>query len=181
MEPIRGPGRLWLEMTDSELIRVAMPKLRQDDFATFYRVNRPEVARAVTATIGDRDLAEEATDEAFARAYARWRNVSKADNPNGWVYRVALNWSVDQLRHRRRGRLRTRSMPAGPVIDPEPIPEVIAALAGLSTDHRAVVVLRVWLDWSETEVASALNIPRGTVKSRLARALEQLREVLGDD
>jgi DNA-directed RNA polymerase specialized sigma24 family protein len=54
-------------------------------------------------------------------------------------------------------------------------------LAGLSTDHRAVVVLRVWLDWSEAEVASALKIPRGTVKSRLARALEQLREVLGDD
>lgn len=158
-----------------------MTRLRHDDFAAFYRVHRPEVVRALTATIGDADLATEATDEAFARAYAQWRKVATADNQPGWVYRVALNWSLDQLRRRTRGRSVLRTTSPNQVTDPEPLPEVVAALNGLSTDHRAVVVLRVWLDWSEADVASALNIPKGTVKSRLTRALEQLREVLGDD
>ena len=54
-----------------------------------------------------------------------------------------------------------------------------AALARLSTDHRAVVVGRFYLDWSEAQLADALEIPTGTAKSRLSRALEQLEHHLG--
>jgi RNA polymerase sigma-70 factor, ECF subfamily len=181
MEPIRTLRRLGHVIRESTSTEVGVTRLRHDDFAAFYRMHRPEIVRAVTATIGDADLAAEATDEAFARAYAHWRKVSSADNQPGWVYRVALNWSLDQLRRRKRGRLRTAAMAPQATDDPEPMPEVAAALERLSPDHRSVVVLRVWLDWSEAEVAAALGIPKGTVKSRLARALDQMKEVLGDD
>jgi DNA-directed RNA polymerase specialized sigma24 family protein len=132
MEPIRGLRRLGHVIRDSTSTEVGVTRLRHDDFAAFYRMHRPEIVRAVTATIGDADLAAEATDEAFARAYAHWRKVSSVDNQPGWVYRVALNWSLDQLRRRKRGRLRAAAMASAAADDPEPMPEVAAALDQLS-------------------------------------------------
>jgi RNA polymerase sigma factor (sigma-70 family) len=57
-------------------------------------------------------------------------------------------------------------------------PELTAALRRLTTEHRAVVVCRFYLDWSVDETAAALGIPAGTVKSRLARALSSLQRTL---
>lgn len=61
---------------------------------------------------------------------------------------------------------------------PTPDPSLWKVLDGLSTDHRTVVVLRYAEDWSVDQIAEALNVPAGTVKSRLHRALNQLREEL---
>ncbi len=71
------------------------------DFAAFYEQHHPRVARALAVTLGDAELATEATDEAMVRAYQRWKQVSSLDNPGGWVYRVGLNWSRSVLRRRR--------------------------------------------------------------------------------
>lgn len=151
--------------------------VRHTQFEAFYRAQWPEVYRPLAVVLRDPELAREATDEAMARALHHWRKVARVHNQPGWVYRVAHNWAVDQIR--RRQRWRRRVAPAEPVWQPPvPDPEVFRAVSELPYDQRAVVVLRLVEDWSEREVAEALGIAVGTVKSRLSRALERLREEL---
>ncbi|MEZ5215789.1 MAG: sigma factor-like helix-turn-helix DNA-binding protein [Ilumatobacteraceae bacterium] len=144
-------------------------------FEDFYRAQRLGVARALSLTLGDRELAAEATDEAMTRAYQRWGKVGHLDNPGGWVYRVGLNWARSALR--KRGR-RERSEPIRTDAPTAFEPSVVRALHSLRVDHRAVVVCRFLLGWSEEQTADALKIRRGTAKSRTARALAQLRTEL---
>jgi RNA polymerase sigma factor (sigma-70 family) len=142
-------------------------------FSDFYRESRDPVARALILTLGDRDLAVEAVDEAMARAYQRWTRVRALDNPGGWVYRVALNWASSVLRRRHRApRPNVERDPTD--IDPVNEPDVLRALAELDVRQRAVVVCRYLLGWSEAETAKALSTPVGTVKSRLHRATRHL-------
>lgn len=147
------------------------------DFADFYRTERPGLVRALALTLGDAELAAEAFDEAMTRAYQRWRTVQTMGSPSGWVYRVALNWSRSVLRTRRRRQARAlyeREAVDGGVRTPVD-PAVRAALADLDVKHRSVVVCRYLLGLSEEETALALDLPAGTVKSRLHRASRILR------
>lgn len=148
------------------------------DFDVFYRTHRAPLYRALAMTLRNADLASEAIDEAMVRAYQRWVAVSRYDNAAGWVYRVALNWALSGLRRRRRTFPLTQ--PAAEELQlPDPV--LAEAVSRLSTSHRAVVVLRFHLDWSLEQIATALGVPVGTVKSRLHRSLASLRETLGDD
>jgi RNA polymerase sigma-70 factor (ECF subfamily) len=149
------------------------------DFDAFYRDCRPRVVRAMVLTLNDQDLAVDATDEAMARAFRDWATVSAHDNPSGWVYRVALNWARNRLRRRGREVSADRvadcvSVSAAPGMDPV----LDEAVRALSLKLRSVIVLRYYLDWSTEQVASALGVPKGTVKSRLHRALQQLSTAL---
>lgn len=137
-------------------------------FDAFYTGARSSIARALALALGDVDLATEATDEALARAYERWPTVSRLDRPEGWVYRVAMNWALSILRRRRRGdhRLYDPGSDTAAVSDPD----VHAALAELDVKHRSVIVCRHLLGWSVADTAAALNVREGTVKSRLHRA-----------
>lgn len=150
----------------------------RSDFEEFYADWSDEVYRTLAVTLRDSELAREATDEAMVRAYSRWSKVRRFDNPSGWVYRVAYNWALDRLRRRDHPVAGFTELS---VADPLPRPDLARALDSLPVDHRAVVVLRVVHDWSEENVAYALGIPVGTVKSRLSRALQKLRiEVEGE-
>ena len=154
-------------------------RLRPVEFEGFYRNRWDELYRALAVTLRDPDLAREAVDEAMVRAFERWRQVRASDNPSGWVYRVALNWALDQLRRRARESKRNATAPFGsPWVPPVPEPEIVEALGRLSVEQRAVVLLRVVYDWSEQEVSAVLGVPVGTVKSRLSRALKRLRQEL---
>lgn len=150
-------------------------------FEAFYLDHRQELGRALALAIGDPDLAAEATDEAFTRAYERWSTIS-AGNPAGWVYRVAMNWALSAVRrHRRRGpgRLYEADDARTAVDDPAMAdPAVHAALAALDPKHRSVVVCRHLLGWSVAETATALHLREGTVKSRLSRANQILQSHL---
>lgn len=147
-------------------------------FADFYRSNVREIRRALEVTLGDAELAEDAANEAMARALQRWATVSRYDNPEGWVYRVGLNWATSWLRRRRRERDRpmpvTTAAPPSPPVDHE----LRAAISNLSIEHRTVIVCRYLMDWSVARTAHAIGIPEGTVKSRLARALDNIRTEL---
>jgi len=147
------------------------------DFESFYRDDYAGIARALTVTLGDLDLAQEATDEAMVRAYVRWEKIRSYENPGGWVYRVGLNWA----RSARRRLSRALPFHERRVVDP-PVtdPAHGAALRDLDISLRAVVVCRLLLDWSVEDTAAALRIKPGTVKSRLHRALAQLERTLGD-
>lgn len=152
-----------------------------ESFEHFYRAQADRVYRALAVTLGDADLARDATAEAMARAYARWSQVSRVDNPGGWVYRVGLNWATSWWRrHRREHPLPVDVDPAAPPTDIDGV-SVLAALRRLDTRSRAVVVCRVLLDLSTAQTAAALDLAEGTVKSRLARALAALRASLTEE
>ncbi len=145
-------------------------------FDSFYAQNHRSIANALALTLGNRDLAAEATDEAMARAYARWGAVARYANPAGWVYKVALNWSRSTLR-----RLARRPKVEVPLAEELSVVEDLAlaeAIGALDINMRSVVVCRYLLDWSVDDTALALNIKPGTVKSRLHRALKELEQHL---
>jgi RNA polymerase sigma-70 factor (ECF subfamily) len=148
------------------------------DFDRFYRHAAEPLRRALCLAVGDVELGTDAADEALARACEHWGEVGAYANPSGWAYRVGLNWALGRLR---RNRFRDRRpVPERAVVAVPDDHELAAALAGLSTDHRAVVVCRYLLDWTVDQTATALDIPAGTVKSRLARALSVLQRALED-
>jgi DNA-directed RNA polymerase specialized sigma24 family protein len=185
MEPIRRvrrvsavqqalvPGEPVGQRVTPRLTTVASVSLT---FESWYAATRPTLARALALSIGDDDLAREAIDEAMTRAYATWPRVSQLENPAGWVYRVAMNWAISVFRRRRRPQ---RTVHALPIDMPMPMDATVAAaFDALDVKHRAVVVCRYLLGWSERETAEALKIPAGTVKSRLSRATADLRTQL---
>ena len=144
-------------------------------FDGFYRAHRDRLCRALDLTIRDSDLAVEAIDEAMTRATQRWEAVGSYDSPEGWVYRVALNWARSVFRRRRPLPWRGEAL-----WDTLPDPDVSRAVADLPVKLRIVVVARYYLDWSVPQIAEDLQIPEGTVKSRLHRALARLESELGD-
>lgn len=146
------------------------------DFHDFYRDEADGLYRALALALGDADLAQEAVNEGMARAYQRWGKIERYDNPAGWVYRVGLNWGRSRLR-KMTNEVLTTSMQPGEVVH-HIDPDLQEALARLSIDARAVVVLRYLLGWSTADTAAALKIAEGTVKSRLARSLADLETML---
>lgn len=148
-------------------------------FDEFYRLHHGKIAGALSLSFGDAELGREAADEAMTRAYHHWGTVSGHQNPAGWVYLVGLNWGRSWFR---RAARRLPWTPSKMVQLPETAdPSLRATLLGLDHKYRAVVVCRYFLDWSTERTASALDIPTGTVKSRLHHALGQLREQLEPD
>lgn len=150
------------------------------EFSTFYADNIDSLARALTATLGDAQVAQEAAQEAMARACERWRKISGYDNPAGWCYRVGLNWATSRWRKRRREVLDFSDVRhvARPDVAMSLDDGLERALLRLPIEQRAVIVLRLVQDLSISEVAEALNIAEGTVQSRYSRGLTKLRRDL---
>ena len=157
---------------------------RQLDFAEFYRSAADECLRAVLVSVGDQDLAQELVDEAFARAWASWRAVSRHPAPKAWVVRTALNAGVTRWRRNRRevpvpdlARVADRPAPSGTpasLVDPR----IMAALMRLPARQRQVVALRLILDLDTAGTADVLGIAPGTVMAHLGRAMAALRQDL---
>jgi RNA polymerase sigma factor (sigma-70 family) len=152
------------------------------DFAEFYRRSADECLRTVLASVGDQHTAQELVDEAFARACASWRTVSKHPAPAAWVIRTALNVNISRWRRRRReisvadpaAGTHQRAAEDGSPVDPR----IMAALMRLPARQRQVVALRLFLDLDTARTAEALSIAPSTVKAHLARALAALRDAL---
>ena len=152
------------------------------DFDTFYAANRDQIARALSLSLRNPDLGAEAADEAFVRACQRWAEVSTFTNPQGWVYRVAMNWARSWLRRARREREKRPMLVEAEFAEDQIVDvDLERALESLAPNHRTVVVARFFMEWSVEETAEALGIRPGTVKSRLSRALNQLAGELGEN
>lgn len=155
----------------------AVQKIREQSFEDYYRNHRDRTLRALTLTLNDVHLAAEATDEAMVRTYQHWKKVRTYGNPTGWTYRVGLNWARSRLR--KAGREQLGKIPEHSRDDPEATDPVLQRLVGdLALPARTVVVMRYYLQWSHEEIAEALDVPIGTVKSRLHRAVAELRDQL---
>ncbi|MGF1617005.1 MAG: RNA polymerase sigma factor [Acidimicrobiia bacterium] len=148
------------------------------DFDAFYRAGYTALSRALILAIGDRDMAVEATDEAFTKALERWPELATYDNPEGWIYRVGVNWAKTRIK--KRSATSIGLLDQDGYLDDLPEPELLAAVVRLPIKFRSVLVARFFLDWSVGQTAAALNIPEGTVKTRQARAIRSLKRRLGD-
>jgi RNA polymerase sigma factor (sigma-70 family) len=110
----------------------------------------------------------------LAKAFASWPRVRRAGDPDAYVRRIMLNANHSRFRKRRVPEQltdrppETRAEPAG---HPDDRPALMAALMRLPAGQRAVVVLRYWMDMTETEAAAALGCSVGNVKSQAARRL----------
>jgi RNA polymerase sigma-70 factor (sigma-E family) len=151
-----------------------------EDFRAFMHGRWQAMVRLAYALTGDRGHAEDLAQTAFARAYASWRRVSRAGNPEAYVRRIVINENRNRFRKLRVAEHLTDRVPdpgalADAVGEHDDRPALLAALAALGPRQRAVVVLRYWLDMTEAETAVALGCSVGTVKSQASRALERLR------
>ena len=152
------------------------------DFDEFYLGHHDRLVRALSLTLNDDDLGRDAASEALTRALQSWKKVSTYENPAGWVYRVGLNWARSRRRTTRREvHADISDCPGSGTVADANRPAIMAAIGCLSADHRDVVVGRYYLDWSEKQLAEALGVSSGTVKSRLHRALDRLGQLMEED
>jgi RNA polymerase sigma-70 factor (ECF subfamily) len=153
-------------------------------FDTWYVHAYPRVHTAVRLAVGEADLADEATAEAFARALLHWSKVRDAVSPQAWVYTVAMNQTRSVLRRRSIERRWLRRQAAEPVADQQPPTEpddaLWQAVGQLPLRARTAVALRYVGDLSEAEVAEVMGIARGTVAATLNHARKRLAELLDD-
>ncbi|MCW2864112.1 MAG: polymerase, sigma-24 subunit, subfamily [Actinoallomurus sp.] len=151
--------------------------MKQPEFQEFYETSRDTCLRAVLASVGDRQLAEDLVAEAFTRAWVSWRSVSRHPAPSAWIVRTALNTRVSWWRWRRRevaleGDHDVADTTAG---DPDLDPALLTALRRLPQRQREVIVFRVFLDLDTQATAKILGIAPGTVTAHLSRAATTLR------
>jgi RNA polymerase sigma-70 factor (sigma-E family) len=152
------------------------------EFSEFMLGRWPRLVRLGYGLTGDQGLAEDLAQTALAKAFASWPRVRRAGDPDAYVRRIMLNANSARFRKRR-----VREQLTG--VPPEPGPgrpgdpaarhddrsALIAALMRLPHGQRSVVVLRYWMDMTETEVAATLGCSVGNVKSQASRALAKLR------
>ena len=144
--------------TDADLVLAARRGSR-DALGRLFDRHWPRVWRAAYSTSGERELANDAAQEP-------------------WLVRIAVNRAIDLVRARR--RLAAEELADERFAFDEPLPdeELREALGRLTPERRAVIALHYWLDCTTPEMAEVLDVPLGTVNSRLARALGDLRRQL---
>jgi len=149
-------------------------------FAQFVEARERALQRTAWLLTGDRGLAEDLVQTALARTWPRWDRIRRHDDPEVYVRRVMVNTWATWSRRKWRGEHATEPMPEGPA--PEDVAAEVAlrmairtALESLTARQRAVLVLRVFDDLSEAQVARVLDCAVGTVKSTMSQALAKLR------
>jgi RNA polymerase sigma-70 factor, ECF subfamily len=154
-----------------------------DAYDQLFRRHRDRVARTAYLLLGDADQAQDAAQEAFLIGWRDLRRLRDPERFRAWVTGIALNL----CRRRRLAGARARSRWAGAEEAPSaPDPadsvvlrlEVRRAVDALPLHMREAIVLRFYCGFAEAEMAVALGVPVGTVKSRLGRARERLAEAL---
>jgi RNA polymerase sigma factor (sigma-70 family) len=147
-------------------------------FALFYKDNSGPVFRTLLAGTLDRAAAEDATAEAFARAFAHWAQVADHPNPRAWVLRVAWNYHHSSWRAWERRRVADPPAATPPAADQGIDPDLVAAIARLPHGQREVLVLAALGELHPAEIAKVLGKAASTVRGQLSRARANLRQTL---
>jgi RNA polymerase sigma-70 factor (sigma-E family) len=152
-----------------------------EQFAQFIVARERALQRTAVLLTNDWALAEDLVQTALARAWPRWGRISQRDDPEFYVRRVMVNTWATWWRRKWRGERATAAVPEGPArgdvaADVAVRMAVRDALDSLTRRQRAVLVLRIFDDLSEAQVADLLGCPLGTVKSAMSRALARLRQ-----
>jgi RNA polymerase sigma factor (sigma-70 family) len=154
------------------------------DFDTFFRTYFPGVARAAALVARDPSTGQDLAQEAFARLYQRWHDMTSSEHARNFVYRVAINLARSHLRK----HLRLSPFGSTPSYEPatsDPSARsddwllIADALAALPPRQRACVVLVDYSDMDAASAAKALGMGTGTVRVHLMRGRRALRRVPG--
>jgi RNA polymerase sigma-70 factor, ECF subfamily len=155
------------------------------DFEEFFAEHYGPTVRTLTLAFASQARAEDAAQEAFAKAYRRWSSVSAMDRPASWIYVVAVHQHRDWVRSdRRRAEREGRTIeeawdPTGNLLTAV---DIRTALESLAPRQRRAVVLRYLAGLTNVEVAEAMRCSVGTVKSTVHAGLRRLRvEIEVDD
>ena len=158
-----------------------------ETIAGLYRAHRLSLLRLASFLVDDRAVAEELVQDAFAALCQRWSSLAAETAAPAYLRRTVVNGA--RSAHRRQGIVRRHLRAAEPGTTPpadfavllaEEHREVVTALRRLPRRQREVLVLRYWANLDAAEIAQALGISRGTVKSTVSRALDALETTLKD-
>ncbi|HEY2414725.1 MAG TPA: sigma-70 family RNA polymerase sigma factor [Pirellulaceae bacterium] len=178
------------EPTDNQLIAAAK---RGDAAAYGALVSKYQVrlCSSLWHVCGSREVAEDTAQEAFLRAYLKLGNYTGASAFYTWLYRIAVNLIISDHRKRKTQTCTEQNRmlcdqsqgdnserPDDSLLRQERVKQVQQALNNLSSEHRTILVLREMESCDYDEIASLLNVPIGTVRSRLHRARLELRQRL---
>lgn len=175
---VLGEPRLLGRKRDRDLLKEAR-KGSDEALEALVAQHWHQAHRIAYAILGDSHMAEDVTQEAMISVLA---NLGRFDTRRAfepWLHRIVANRALDWARARARHQELSRRV-APPTSVAPPDPDLIAALAELTPDHRAVVVLRFVAGYGPEEIARMLGVRRGTVGSRLRRGLDQLKTTLED-
>ncbi len=155
---------------------------RDDSFVSFFEAEYEGLYRTLLLLVGSRGEAEELAQEAMVRVYERWGQVQDMGSPAGYAYTVAFNLNRRRLRHllRRRHRSLPEREPPAPTDVIDARRDVRTALLSLPIPLREAIVLTEWLELSTEETGRVLGIRAVSVRGRVHRARQLLRELLED-
>ena len=164
-------------------VQDGMPGDAQAAVAALYRAHAVGLIRLAYVMLGDRAAAEDAVQDAFCGLYRRWDRLADPGGALPYVRSSVLNGCRTALRRRARGRqLTDYQPPAGSaeaaVLTQEERQEVMRAVRRLPDRQREALVLRFYLDLPDGEIARAMGIRPGTVRSAIHRALQALGHLL---
>src|SRR5947208_15080848 len=149
------------------------------DLEALFRMHWPRALRAAYLVTHDAQAAEDIAQESFLAAIRALDTFDRRRPFGPWLHRIVVNRAIDwSLARRLRSEVELGELVPASEEQPELADETLAALARLSPEHRAVVVMRYLLEFTPGEIAEALDLPRGTVNSRLRRGLDTLAEEL---
>ena len=180
---VAGRLRVARPLSDAALVRAAQ-RGSADAIDELFRRHWPAAHRAAWLVVHDAAAAEDIAQEAFLSALRALDRFDRRRPLGPWLHRIVVNRAIDWSRARAlRPETAAEALPeaAAPDTGAEIGDEVVAALADLGPEHRAVVVLRHLLGYTPGEIATMLDLPRGTVNSRLRRALDALAVALEAD
>lgn len=148
-----------------------------------FRVHWGPAHRAAFLIVHDAAAAEDIAQEAFLSAIRALDRFDRRRPFGPWLHRIVVNRAIDWSRARtfRREVAEPAEAEAPEQRSEGWSEEIVAALAVLDPDQRAAVVLRHLLEYTPGEIADMLDLPRGTVNSRLRRALDRLAVELGEE
>ncbi|HEY6397614.1 MAG TPA: RNA polymerase sigma factor, partial [Solirubrobacteraceae bacterium] len=149
------------------------------DLEELFSRHWPRAYRAAFLIVHDHAAAEDIAQEAFMSAIRALHRFDRRRPFAPWLGRIVANRAIDWTRARTARREASGELPERAAPPPEAgragySEEILDALATLSPEHRAAVVMRYVLEYTPGEIAEALELPRGTVNSRLRRALDVL-------
>jgi RNA polymerase sigma-70 factor (ECF subfamily) len=176
---VRPPGA----RSEAALVRAAQ-RGSTDAVDELFRRHWPAAHRAAWLVVHDAAAAEDIAQEAFLAALRALDRFDRRRPLGPWLHRIVVNRAIDWTRARAlraESAAETAPEPVAPAVPGELADDVLAALADLGPEHRAVVVLRHLLGYTPGEIAAMLDLPRGTVNSRLRRALDALSLTLEVD
>ena len=181
LQTLRGSAarRGWARASEPALVRAAQ-RGSAEAFAELFRRHWPRAHRAAWLVVHDATAAEDVAQEAFLAAVRSLHRFDRRRPFGPWLHRIVVNRAIDYARARELRREVSGATAESPTFDARDAPadDLLAALAALPPDQRAVIVMRHLLGFTPGEIARALGLPRGTVNSRLRRGLDGLQEVV---